>query len=177
MIQFFHRSHAKKARIWTSFWLARKKNGWFVLFRLAKMPPSISCCWFQSAFLLSSEYTHEFCRLWQFSWILKMSKFLWIVSIEIFSISSYTKKLQSKIHRSLNAIWYQVQVTEATNRFTFQIMNGLTVIPPSETCELFWAIFAFVTLFSSWNMVYQLKKIFSLLSLAQKRTKSTNFYQ
>ena len=26
--------------------------GWFSLFRLAKMPPSVSCCWFQSALLL-----------------------------------------------------------------------------------------------------------------------------
>ena len=49
-----------------------------------------------------------------------------------------------------------------TNRFTFQIINlwmepwhGLTVIPPSETWELFWAIVAFTTLFSSWNMVHQ----------------------
>ena len=40
----------------------------------------------------------------------------------------------------------------------FQIFNswmeswpGLTVIPPSEICELFWAIFAFTTPFSSWN--------------------------
>ena len=43
----------EKVRIWTSFWLDRKKYGWFALFRLAKMPPSISCCWFQSASLLA----------------------------------------------------------------------------------------------------------------------------
>ena len=53
MIQFFHRSHAKKARIWTSFWLDRKQYGWFALLRLAEMPPSVSCCWFHSAFLLA----------------------------------------------------------------------------------------------------------------------------
>ena len=40
----------KKATIWTFFWLDRKQWGWFALFRLAKMPPSIKC-WFQSAFL------------------------------------------------------------------------------------------------------------------------------
>ena len=43
----------KKARIWTFFWLGRKQYGWFVLFQLAKMPPSVSCGWFQSAFLLA----------------------------------------------------------------------------------------------------------------------------
>ena len=32
---------------------------------------------------------------------------------------------------------------------------SLTVIPPSETWEWIWAIFAFTTLFSSWNMVLQ----------------------
>ena len=41
----------KKARIWTSFLLDRKQYGWFALFRLAKMPPSVSCCWLQSAYL------------------------------------------------------------------------------------------------------------------------------
>ena len=61
-----------------------------------------------------------------------------------------------------------LQVTEATNRFTFQIIHswmkswpGLTVIPPSEICELFWAIFAFTTPFSSWNMVLQPKFFFT----------------
>ena len=74
-----------------------------------------------------------------------------ISPIEIFSISSYTKKLQWKIHRSFrNAIWYRLKVTEATNGFTFQIINswieswlGSTVIPPSETGELFWASLRF----------------------------------
>ena len=34
----------KQARIWTFFWLDRKQYGLFALFRLAKMPPSVSCC-------------------------------------------------------------------------------------------------------------------------------------
>ena len=57
----------EKARIWTSFWLDRKKYGWFALFRLAKMPPSISCCWFQSASLLAqwAVNTHA-SSLWNF---------------------------------------------------------------------------------------------------------------
>ena len=80
------------------------------------------------------------------------------------------KSCSQKFADHLNSIWYRLQVTEATNGFTFQIINswmeswpGLTVIPPSETCELFWAIFAFTTLFSSWNMVLQ-PDFFSLLS-------------
>ena len=63
-------SHEKKARIWTSFLLDRKQYGWFALFRLAKMLPSVSCCWFQSTFLLAqwTVNTHasllwNFCRL------------------------------------------------------------------------------------------------------------------
>ena len=50
---FLSQITCKKARIWTFFWLDRKQYGWFALFRLAKMPPSVSCCWFQSAFLLA----------------------------------------------------------------------------------------------------------------------------
>ena len=61
----------KKARIWTFFWLDRKQYVWFAPFRLAKMPLSVSCCWFQSAFLLAYKWavnTHasslsNFCRL------------------------------------------------------------------------------------------------------------------
>ena len=67
---FLCRITCKKARIWTFFWLDRKQYGWFALFRLAKMPPSVSCCWFQSAFLLAkwAVNTHassfwNFCRL------------------------------------------------------------------------------------------------------------------
>ena len=50
---FLCRITCKKARIWTFFWLDRKQYGWFALFQLAKMPPSVSCCWFQSAVLLA----------------------------------------------------------------------------------------------------------------------------
>ena len=50
---FLSQITCKNARIWTFFWLDRKQYGWFALFRLAKMLPSVSCCWFQSAFLLS----------------------------------------------------------------------------------------------------------------------------
>ena len=51
--KFLCRITCKKARIWTFFWLDRKQYGWFALFWLAKMPSSVSCCWFQSAFLLA----------------------------------------------------------------------------------------------------------------------------
>ena len=43
-----------------------------------------------------------------------------ISSIEIFSISSYTKNCSQKFTDHLNAIRYRLQVTEATNGFTFQ---------------------------------------------------------
>ena len=54
MIHFFVGSHVKKPESGLFFWLDRKQYGWFALFQLAKMPPSVSCCWFQSAFLLAS---------------------------------------------------------------------------------------------------------------------------
>ena len=65
---FVCRITCKKARIWTFFWLDRKQYEWFAPFRLAKMPPSVSCCWFQSAFLLAWWAAHasslrNFCRL------------------------------------------------------------------------------------------------------------------
>ena len=64
---FLSQITCKKARIWTFFWLDRKQYGWFALFRLAKMPPSVSCCWFQSAFLLAqwAVNTHA-SSLWNF---------------------------------------------------------------------------------------------------------------
>ena len=80
MIHFFVGSHVKKARIWTFLWLDRKQYRWFALFQLAKMPPSVSCCWFQSPFfacVMSSEYTRKFILkllLAQFSWIWRMRK-------------------------------------------------------------------------------------------------------
>ena len=64
---FLSQITCKKARIWTFFWLDRKQYGWFALFQLAKMPPSVSCCWFQSAFLLAqwAVNTHA-SSLWNF---------------------------------------------------------------------------------------------------------------
>ena len=98
----------KNTIIWTSFWLDRKQYGWFALFRLARMSLSISCCWFQSTFLLAqgavNVRTREFVMKY-FCWLSflefeECSMFLIeIWSIEIFSISSYTE-LQSIIHRS-----------------------------------------------------------------------------
>ena len=60
----------KKAIIWTSFWLDRKRYGLFALFRLAKMSLSISCCRFQSAFLLSQGAVNAHASLlWNFCWL------------------------------------------------------------------------------------------------------------
>jgi len=60
----------KKAIIWTSFWLDRKQYGWFALFWLAKMSLSISCCRFQSAFLLAQGAVNAHASsLWNFCWL------------------------------------------------------------------------------------------------------------
>ena len=50
---------------------------------------------------------------------------------------------------------------------------GLTVIPPSETCELFCAIYAFATLSDSWNMVLQLKFFFTAFSTERSLDKNS----
>ena len=123
---------------------------------IAKTPPSVSCCWFQSAFCLCNEqliHTRVRYEISANSVFLNLKNFKIESSyIEIFSISSFTKNCCQKFADHLNLIWYrlQLQVTEATNEFTFQIINswmesrpGLTVAPPSETCELVWAIVAF----------------------------------
>ena len=167
----------KKALIWTSFWLDRKQYGWFALFGLAKMSLSITCCWFQSTLLLAqgavNVHASSFMKflLAQFSWIWRMFYVLnrnW--SIEIFSISSYTK-LQSLIHRSFECNLIPRTSYRSDKGIHFsnnQFMNGILTWFgcnfPSESCELFWAIFTFTTLFSLWNMVHESKHFFSLLS-------------
>ena len=104
-----------------------------------------------------------------------------ISSIEIFSISSYTKICSKKFTDHLNAIWYRLQVTEATNGFAFQISNswmeswpGLTVIPPSETCELFWASLRFHNTF---QFVKYGASAYFFSHCFRQRTKSTSFNQ
>ena len=92
----------KKARIWTFFWLDRNQYGWFSLFWLAKMPPSVSCCWFQSAFFLASwaVNTHA-SSLWNFLVLLNLKN----VKIEFHPLKYFPshRKLKicsQKIHRS-----------------------------------------------------------------------------
>ena len=87
----------KKARIWTFFWLDRRQKGWFAPFRSAKMSPSVSCCWFQSAFLLPYNWavnrinTQVSYEISAGSVFVNLEKvYEEISSIEIFSISSYT---------------------------------------------------------------------------------------
>ena len=84
-----------------------------------------------------------------------------------------------KFTNHLNAIRYRLQVTEATNRLTFQIINswmeswpGLTAILPSETCELFWAIFAFMSALSV-REIWCFSLIF--FHCFRYRTKSTGY--
>ena len=126
---FLCRITCKKARIWTFFWLDRKQYGWFALFWLAKMPTSVSC---QSAFLLEkwAVNTHassfwNFCRL---SFLEFEKCLIEISSIEIFSISSYIKKLQSKIHRSFECNLIPATSYRGDKRVHFlnnQFMNGI----------------------------------------------------
>ena len=106
----------------------------------------------------------------QFSWIWRMSKWKFHL-LKYFPSHRILKSCSQKFTDHLNVIWHRVQVTEATNGFIFQMINSLNgiltwfdCIPPSQTCELFWAIFAFATLFSSWNKVHQ-PNYFSLLSV------------
>ena len=208
---FLSQITCKKARIWTFFWLDKKPCGWwFALFRFAKMPPSVTCCWFQSAFLLAYKWavnTHtswlsNFCRLnfFEFEECLYRNFIHWNIFHLIVSrfqswidylksgpvcrlrnlCNRFQKSCSQKFADHLTAIWYRLQVTKATNGFTFQITNswleswpGLTLIPPSETCKSFWAIFAFTTLFRSWNMVLQ----HNFFHCFRHKTKSTSFYQ
>ena len=129
---FLCRIACKKARIWTFFWLDQENNmddlrcsDW------PKMPPSVSC-WFQSAFLLAKwgVNTHassfwNFCRL---SFLEFEKCLIEISSIEIFSISSYIKKLQSKIHRSFECNLIPATSYRGDKRVHFsnnQFMNGI----------------------------------------------------
>ena len=104
MIHSFYRSHAQQP----FFWLNRKQYGWFAPFRWAEMPPSGCCCWFQFAFWIHKRVRYEI--FLEFKNVL-----IEISSIEIFPISSYTKNCGQKFTDNLNAIWYRLQVTEATN--------------------------------------------------------------
>ena len=148
------------------------------------MPPSVSYCLFQSAFFLAQGVinTHV-SSLWNF-FRLSFRKFEASSKekfdpLKYFSSHRILKSSSPKFTDRLNVIWYRVQVTEATNGFTFKLIinswmdswPGLTVIPPSETCELFWAILTFTTLFSPWNQRNFFFQCFWYM------TKSTNFYQ
>ena len=111
--------------------------------------------------LFACVYTHasslsNFCRLSFFEFEECLNKNFH--PLKYFPSHRILKSCSQKFTDHLNAVWYRLQVTAATNGFTFQIINswleswpGLTLIPPSETCESFWAIFAFTTLFIWWN--------------------------
>ena len=125
--------------------------GWFSLFRLAKMPPSVSCCWFQCAFLLAYKWAvntptsslSNFCRLsfLEFEECLNRNLILWnifhlmvsrfqsridnlnsepVCRLCNLACSRYQKSCSQKFTDHLNAIWYRLQVTKATNGFTFK---------------------------------------------------------
>ena len=150
MIHFFYRSHAKKPESGLfSDWI--RNYGWFALFRLAKMSPSVSCCRFQSAFLLAYKWAvntptsslSNFCRLsfLEFEECLNRNFILWnifhlmvsrfqsridnlnsepVCRLCNLACSRYQKSCSQKFTDHLNAIWYRLQVTKATNGFTFK---------------------------------------------------------
>ena len=160
MTHFFHRSLAKKPESRLFSWLDRKQYGWFALLRLAKTPPSVSCCWFQCAFCLRNEQ-------------LIHTRVRYEISANSVFLNLKNTLKYFPFHRLLKIavknspiIWMQFdtgyKLQKRQTPLTFKIINswmeswpGLTVIPPSETCELVWAIFAVTTLFSLWNMMLQ----------------------
>ena len=135
----------------------------------------------------SSESTREFVMKY-FCWLSflefeECSIFLIeIWSIEIFSISSYTK-LQSIILRSFECnlipgTSYRSDkwIHFSSNQFMNGILTWFGCNFPSETRELFWAI-TFTTLFSLWNMVHQSKHFFTAFGTEQsQRTCTSKFF-
>ena len=96
---------------------------------MAKMPPSFSCCWFRSAFLLAwwGANTHA-SSLWNFCRLSFLEFEECLNRNFIFSISSYTKKLQSKIHRSFECNLIPATSYRSDKRVHFsnnQFVNGI----------------------------------------------------
>ena len=82
-------------------------------------------------------YKWNFCPLsfLEFEECLNRSFIHW----NIYHLIVYQNSCSQNFTDHLNAIWYRLQVTDATNGFSIQIINswmetwpGLTVIPPSE---------------------------------------------
>ena len=125
----------KKARIWTFFLQDRKQYAWFVLFWLAKMTPSISCCWFQSVFLLaqSMQWNTHMTSLWNFCQLsfLEFEECLNgnFIHWNIFHLIVYYK-VAVKFTDHLNAINYLIPGTSyrSDKQIHFQIinMNGIS---------------------------------------------------
>ena len=182
MIQSFHRSRAKKPEsgLFTD-WIENNTDD-FCSSDWPKWRYPLVVVDFSLHFCLHNKHavnTHasslwNFCQLsfLEFEECLNRNFSHW----NIFHFIIILKSCSQKFTDHLNAIWLRVQVTGATNRFTFQIINswieswpGLAVIPPSATCELFWAIFAFATLFSLWNIVHQPKNFFHCFRLRKPK--------
>ena len=125
MIHFFHRSHAKKPESGLfSDWIGNNTDD----LRCSDWPKRrhpLVVVDFSLHFCLRNEqrmHTRVRCEISAGSVFLPVWKNVKreISSIEIFSISSYTKNCSKKFTDHLNAIRYRLQVTEATNGFTFQ---------------------------------------------------------
>ena len=130
MIHFFHRSHAKKPEPGLfSDWIGNntydlRYSDWPIRRHpLVVVDFSLHFC-----LSINEQNTHasslwNFCQLsfLEFEEHLKRNFIHW----NIFNaVSSFTKNCSQKFTDHLNAIWYRLQVTEATNGFTFQIINS-----------------------------------------------------
>ena len=130
---FLCRITCKKARIWTFFWLDQENNMDDLLCSdwpkcrhlLVVVNFSLHLClrneqWIQTQVRIEISAGSVFLNL-------KNAK-IEISSIEIFSISSYTKKLQSKIHRSFECNLIPATSYRGDKRVHFsnnQFMNGI----------------------------------------------------
>ena len=108
----------------------------------------------------------------QFSWIIWRMAKQKFYPLKCFPSHHILKSSRNKFTDHLNAIWYQVQVTEVTNRFTFQIINsqmeswpGLTYCNSSfRNLQIIWSDLCFCNTFQFVKYSAP-KKFFSLLAV------------
>ena len=110
-------------------------------------------------------------RIWTFFWS-DRNQYGWFALLRLIPATSY--RSDKRVHFSNNPFMKLICPG---------FSGGLTVVPPLETCQLFWANFAFTTIFSSWKMVLQPKyklyqyDICPLQKKTQQRTNNRTFYK
>ena len=183
-ISFTDHSACKKARIWAFLWLDRKRTDDLRCSNLPKCRHPLVVVDFSLHLCLRNEqWIHRRVRIEisAGSVYLNLKNLqIEISSIEIFSISSYNKKLQSKIHRSFECNLIPATSYSSDKRVHFsnnQFMNGiLTWFDCNSSFRKLRIILSdlrFTALFSSCNMVLQ-PVFFLFTAFGTKR--STSFY-